>query len=68
MKNIAIQTTDGELTLLYTDGDIERAKQMAKAANLEVEDIFEIPDHELEFYCFDGRVWDNGKELEVSNG
>ena len=63
MQNIVIQTKDGELTLFYTDGGIERAEEVVKVAGLygDVEDIFEVPDRDLEHYCFDGRVWDNEK-------
>jgi len=56
--NIAIQTDD-ELVMFYTDGGIERAKEVCEKSNLTVEDIYEIRDDEMEYYCFDSRVYDS---------
>lgn len=58
LKNIAIQTTNGELTLLCSFQGIERAKKIAEKANLEIEDIFEVRDDELKYYLFDGTAYD----------
>lgn len=61
-KNIAIQFANGELVMFYTTS-IERAKEVATHGGFEVNDVYEIRDDEMEFYCFDGRLHDNGKTL-----
>lgn len=61
-KNIAIQFANGELVMFYTTS-IERAKEVATHGGLEVNDVYEVRDDEMAFYCFDGRVHDNGKTL-----
>ena len=58
LKNIAVQTTNGELTLLCSFDGIERAKKIAEKANIDIEDIYEVRDDELEYYLFDGTLYD----------
>lgn len=62
LKNIALQFANGELVMFYTTS-IQRAREVATHGGLEVDDVYEIRDDEMEHYCFDGRVWDNGNEL-----
>lgn len=59
--NVGVQA-DGELVAFYTDwtDPIARATEVAKAAGLTVEDVFLIPDEEMVYHLFDGRVWDTG--------
>lgn len=61
-KNIALQFANGELVMFHTTS-IERAKEVATHGGLEVNDVYEIRDDEMAYYCFDGRVFDNGIEL-----
>jgi len=58
LKNIAVQTTNGELTLLCSFDGVERAKKIAEKAHLDIEDIYEVRDDELEYYLFDGTLYD----------
>lgn len=62
-KNVAIQTANGELTLFYTDAPdaIERTKEVLALAGIVANDIYLIEDNQLQFYCFNDRVWDSGK-------
>lgn len=69
LKNIAVQFQD-ELVMLYTTS-IERAREailhaFADGKIDEPQDIYEIPDSDMQFHCFDGHVWDAGKELDWS--
>lgn len=69
LKNIAIQFSD-ELVMLHTTS-IERAKEIvlhsyAAGKVDEPQDIYEIPEEDMQFHSFDGRVWDNGRELDWS--
>lgn len=61
-KNIAIQFANGELVMFYTTS-IERAREVATHGGLEVNDVYEVRNDEMEFYCFDGHLHDNGKVL-----
>lgn len=69
LKNIAIQFQD-ELLMFYTPS-IERAKEVmlhsfADGKIDEPQDIYEIPDADMQFHSFDGHVWDTGKQLDWS--
>ncbi|MCL4431477.1 MAG: hypothetical protein M1300_04050 [Epsilonproteobacteria bacterium] len=69
LKNIAVQFQD-ELVMLYTPS-IERAREamlhaFADGKIDEPQDIYEIPDSDMQFHSFDGHVWDAGKELDWS--
>lgn len=56
MKNIAIQTGD-ELICFYTIS-IERAEEVLNKAGITADDIYEVKDDELQYYCFSSRLWD----------
>lgn len=62
MKNIAIQTDD-ELICFYTES-MERAEEVTKHAGVIVMDMYEVTDDDMQYYCFDSRLWDTGKELQ----
>ncbi|MDD3596677.1 hypothetical protein [Sulfuricurvum sp.] len=67
LKNIAVQFED-ELLMFYTPS-IERAREVmlhsfANGKIDEPQDIYEIPDADMQFHSFDGHVWDTGKELD----
>ena len=54
--NIAIQTDD-ELICLYTQ-NMDRAIEICKKGNVEYIDIFEVTDEDMQYYCFDSRLYD----------
>ena len=64
-KNIAqsvMVEADGELTIFITKNEnpIERAKEVATIAGLNIEDIYTLKREEYQYYVYDGVVYDNG--------
>ena len=55
--NIAIRTTDNKDILFY-DTTKERVVEICKKANIRYEDLYEIKNEDLQYYCFENRVWE----------
>ena len=55
--NIAIQTKEEELVCLITSS-MDRAKEILQKSNVEYSDIYEVKDDEMQYYCFDDKIFD----------
>jgi len=59
VHNVVIET-DGETNVLYTRAadPVARAEEIVREAGLVADDIYVVPDEELQYHCIDGRLWD----------
>lgn len=64
VRNIIISAY-GELTLVYClTLTIDEVTRYAKDCGLEVDDVYEVKQEELQYYCIDGRVWIDTEQRE----
>lgn len=63
-NNVFLSFADGASLLIYTAGlSAETCKKWAeKALKKRVEDAYEIPDNDLQYYCIDERVWNSAED------
>ena len=59
VKNLFVNFENGENCLVYTyDLTEDEVKQFAeKVTGEKVIEVYHVPQHDLQYYCIDGRCW-----------